>query len=212
MMKETIMVICAHDDDDSVGVMGTILKYIDEGKRIVKIVFSYGEGSQPHLKEKIITKTRVKETRNISRSIGIKDTIYFGLADGKVKEEIENKDIRRKLKKLIKKYNPSKILIPTGIDPHPDHRAVHNLVKEVVEEIDFKGSLLAFEVWNISNQNLPVVYEDITPYFKKKIEIMKQFKSQLHFMYPLMIPVYFRARKYGRKYGCKYAEKFYKLK
>jgi len=210
-MKETVMIVCAHDDDDSVGAMGTILKYIDEGKRIVKIVFSYGESSQPHLKEKVITKTRVKETMNVSKNIGIKDTIYFGLADGKVKEEIENKDIRKKLKKLIRKYKPSKILIPTGIDPHPDHRAVSNAVKEVTEEINFEGSLLAFEVWNITNQTLPVVYEDITPYFKEKIRIMQQFRSQLHFMYPLMILVYIRARKYGRKYGCKYAERFYKL-
>jgi len=211
-MKETVMVICAHDDDDSAGAMGTILKYIDEGKTIIKIVFSYGESSQPHLKEKVITKTRVSETQEISKDIGIKETIYFGLKDGKVKDQIKEKNAKDMLKRLIKKYKPSKILIPTKMDPHPDHRAVNKAVKDVVKEINYKGSLLSFEVWNITDQNNPVVYEDITPYFKKKIEIMKQFKSQVHFMYPLILPVYLRAKKYGKKNKCKYAERFYKLR
>ncbi len=206
------MVVCAHDDDDSAGAMGTILKYIDEGKRIIKIVFSYGESSQPHLKEKIIKKTRVSETQEVSEDVGISDTIYFGLKDGHVKRQAKERNTKEMMKKLICKYKPSKIFIPTAADPHPDHRAVNQIVKEAIEEIKFKGCLLSFEVWNLTNQNKPVVYEDITPYFKRKIEIMKHFKSQLHFMYPLMIPVYIRAKRYGKICGCKYAEKFYKLR
>lgn len=211
LMKKTILVMCAHDDDD-IGAMGTVLKYIDQGKEIIKIVFSYGESSHPHLKEKVITKTRVTETKQISKNIGIKDTIYFGLKDGKIKEEIEKKDIKKVLKKTIKKYKPSKIFMPTRIDPHPDHRAVSKAVREVAEEMKFKGSLLSFEVWNIIDQNLPVVYEDITPYFQKKIRIMKEYKSQKHFIYPLLIPIVIRAKRYGLKNNCKYAEKFYKIR
>jgi len=37
------------------------------------------------------------------------------------------------------------------------------------------------------------------------------FRSQWVYMYLLLIPAYFRARKYGRRIGVKYAEKFYRV-
>ena len=55
-MPKTILVICAHDDDETVGAMGSILKYIDEGNNLIKIVFSTGEMSHPHLKKEVIPK------------------------------------------------------------------------------------------------------------------------------------------------------------
>ncbi len=97
-------------------------------------------------------------------------------------------------------------------DPHPDHRAVNDVVTKVIDDLNYKGEVYSYEVWNIINENSPVVYNDISKYFKAKIAMMKAFKSQWYFMYLLLIPVYLRAMFYGKKYNCKYAEKLYKLK
>lgn len=206
------MILCAHSDDEAAGMGGTICKYVDLGKEIVKIIFSFGEMSHPHLQEKITKKTRFKETEEISKKFGIKKTLFLGLRDAKVKEEIEEKKVKEKLKNIIKEYQPRAIYIPSSTDIHKDHRAVHDVTIETLDELKYKCDVYAFEVWNIAEENMPHVYEDITNYFKKKIEMMKAFKSQKHFMYPLLIPAHFRARKYGRKSGCKYAEKFYKIR
>jgi len=191
---------------------GTIAKYVDEGKRIIKVVFSYGESSHPHFKEYIVKRKRTKETDEAHNLLGIEKVIFLGLKDTKVKEDVEKQDTKAEVKKLIRKYKPEKIFIPSIIDPHPDHKAVNRTVLKSVDEIKKDYPVYAFEVWNIIEENKPVLYVDITPFFKKKIEFMKTFRSQWFYMYALLIPVYFRSRQYGYKHGCKYAEKFYKLR
>ena len=66
-------------------------------------------------------------------------------------------------------------------------------------------------MWNILNENKPAIYVDISDTFELKKRLMKKFKSQKVFIYPLWIPVWYRARSYGKKCDCKYAEKFYKI-
>jgi LmbE family N-acetylglucosaminyl deacetylase len=211
-MSKTILIFCAHSDDEAVGMGGTIAKYVDEGKKIIKIVFSYGESSHPHFKEHVVKKKRTKETDDANEFLGIDEVIFLGLKDTKVKEEVEEQGTKDRIKELIREHNPERIFLPSIMDPHPDHRAVNKTVLEAVDEIKKKYNVFAFEVWNVVKETNPVYYVDITPYFKKKIEFMKKFRSQWLYMYLLLIPVHLRSRQYGRKHGCKYAEKFYKLR
>lgn len=212
MGKDTILVFCAHGDDDVIGAGGTLFKYADEGKEIVTIIFTYGEKSTPHIKEEIITKTRVEESNKVDKLIG-KKSIFLGLKEGGIEEDIEKLNIKDKIKELINKYKPSKIYTLSASDPHKHHRLVNKVITEVLEEMKYKNyELYAYEVWNVINENAPKVYVNITPYFRKKIQAMKIYKSQRHYIFPLWLPVYARARMTGIKNNCKYAEMFYKLK
>jgi LmbE family N-acetylglucosaminyl deacetylase len=209
---ERILVFCAHSDDELVGMGGTILKFAKEKKEIVKVIFSYGEKSHPHLRKEVIIKERVDETKKASKLMGISKTIFFGLEDYNLKNEIKKYNIKNKLKTLIKNYKPKKIFIPSPNDSHKDHRAVHEVVIKSVDEMKYNSDIYTYEVWNIINDELPYIYIDITPYFSKKLKIIKEFESQKHFLYPLLIPIFYRSIKYGRANNCKYAEKFYKVR
>ena len=68
---ENVAVFCAHSDDELIGVGGTILKY-SKKYHIIKVIFSSGELSSPHLKQSHIIEERIKESEKISRKIGIK--------------------------------------------------------------------------------------------------------------------------------------------
>jgi len=207
----TILCIVAHPDDEIVGMGGTVLKYIDEKQKVITIIFSYGQKSHPHLKEKVITKTRIVETQRLDAELN-RQSIFLGLTEGNIKEDAEKFKVKEKLAKLIKKYRPKKIFTHTGNDPHRDHKAVNQIVNKVVEDINYKGEFLTFEVWNLTNENLPKLYVDISPYFKQKLELMKVYESQKHFIYPLLLPIIYRAWMYGRKNKCRYAERFYKIR
>lgn len=207
-----ILVFCAHSDDEAVGMGGTIQKLVEEGKEIVKIVFSYGESSHPHFQEKVVVEMRKEETSKASQFLGIKHTIFLGLEDMKVTDEVKSPQIISEIKRLIEKYNPAQIYIPTAKDPHPDHRAVNKAILKIVDDMKKKYEVYEFEVWNITDENKPMVFIDITPYFWKKKQYMKLFATQWQYMYALMLPVYFRARKYGIRIGCKYAERFYRVR
>ncbi len=208
----TILIFCAHSDDEAVGMAGTILKYVEEGKEIIKVVFSFGESSHPHFKEEVVIDKRVSESEEASKFIGIKETIFLGLPDTKVKQNIESSNIGQQVRGLLESHKPEKIFIPTASDPHPDHRAVNGIVLSIVDKARKSYPVYEFEVWNIVNESKPMVFIDITPYYKKKVHYMKMFRSQWQYMYALWLPVFFRSRAYGRRNGCKYAERFYKVR
>ncbi len=207
-----VIIFCAHSDDEAVGMGGTIQKFVDEGFNIVKIVFSFGEASHPHLKEKLIIKKRVFESEKIAEKFGIKKTIFLGLTDGKIKEEVEKYNIKDKIKKLIRKYRPIKIFVPSENDPHPDHKAVNKIVLLAIDELKKHYEVYSYEVWNLVKEEKPTMYVDISRYMGKKLEFMKSFESQKHFIWVLLLPVIIRGKIYGFKNGCRYAEKFYKLR
>jgi len=210
-MPKRVIIFCAHSDDEAAGAGGTLVKLIKEKYNIIKVVFSSGELSHPHYKRDVIVKERIKETLQIGKKYKIRETVFFNLEDSKLKKNMGDK-IKEEIVNLIEKHNPHKIFIPSEHDPHSDHRAVHDAVLEVLKNIKYQKELYSYEVWNIVRENYPAMYVDISKYFKKKIEMMKGFKNQWHFMYPLILPIYFRARYYGYKAGCKYAEKFYKIR
>jgi LmbE family N-acetylglucosaminyl deacetylase len=197
-------------DDELIGLGGIILKY-SEKYNIIKVIFSSGEKSSPHLRERHIIKERIDETEKISKKIGIKENIYFHLMDGRLQEFSEDEGIISQTKDIIKKYNPAKIFTLTSIDPHPDHRAVNKITINSMKEVKYKGEVYGYEVWNVVKLSEPVVYEDITKFMKKKIQLMREFKSQWIYVYTLILPTYFRAIKNGKKIKVKYAERFFRL-
>lgn len=138
--------------------------------------------------------------------------LFLNIKDGKISKNVDNNEVLSKVESIIKKYNPRKIFTHSRLDPHIDHRGVNKITLGVIDKLNYKGDVYAFEVWNVVKEDMPAMYVNITPYFKKKIKAMKMFRSQLHFIYFLLIPVYWRAVFYGMKNSCRYAEKFYKIK
>ena len=208
---DTILIFCAHSDDEVIGMGGTIAKLTEEGKRVITIIFTYGEKSTPHLKEEVTLKQRLIETKTVDKLLK-KKSIFLGLKEANLEKQIHELKIKEKIKILIKKFNPKQIYTLSSTDPHKDHRLVNKVIMEVVEELDYKQDLLIFEVWNVVNEPHPRIYSDISPYFKIKLEALKLFKSQRHYIYPLWLSVYFKARLNGFKNKNKYSEMFYKLR
>ena len=57
---ESVFVLCAHSDDQILGVGGTMARYSHEGKEVTIIVFSYGEKSHIWLKKRYIANIRIQ--------------------------------------------------------------------------------------------------------------------------------------------------------
>lgn len=207
---KNIIIFCGHSDDELIGIGGTILKY-SKKYNIIKVIFSSGEKSSPHLKENYIIKERIKEAERISKKAGIKENVYFHLIDGKLQEFSDDEGVINKTKEVIKKYGPVKVFTLTSVDPHPDHRAVNKIIMKSIKELKYKGDIYGYEVWNPLKLNAPIVYEDISKFMKKKVKLMREFKSQWIYIYTLILPTYFRAILNGRKIKVKYAERFFKL-
>ncbi len=215
MKKETILVFGAHTDDFVIGAGGTIANYINEGKKVYSVIFSFGELSHPWMKEKIIKTMRGKETLDAGSLLGVK-TIFLGLADQKISEDYIKNNTEADLLKLIRRIKPVKIFTHSIEDPHPDHRTVNKITMELYNKVGFnpKPELYVYSVWNPVSfkTNWPSLYVNITKTFKLKLRALKIFKSQkIHVAYPLFLLI-FKAIKNGLKIKTLFGEQFYRIK
>ena len=128
---------------------------------------------------------------------------------------VSNSD-RKDLSELIKKNKPTKVFTHSIEDPHPDHRAVHKITKEIYAQISGKKpELYVYSIWNPVSikTSWPKMYVDITKSFSKKLKALKEYPSQrFQAIYPLMVFVFWRAFKNGLKIRKRMAETFYRVK
>jgi len=213
--KETILVFCAHNDDNVVGAGATLAKYAKEGKEVTTIIFSYGELSHPWLQPKEITKIRVKESKKADKIMGLKRNIYLGLKEGNFLKQVREKHMDKKIKELIKKYKPIKIFTHSRDDPFPDHQAVFKAVVDVVNTMRTKCDVYTFQVWNpvkLLRRNYPKLIVDINETLPIKVRAFKEHKSQKVTIISLLWSIYVRALWNGFNHKMKYAEVFYKVR
>ena len=213
--KETILVFGAHTDDFVIGAGGTIANYVQEGKKVISLVFSYGELSHPWMKGKVVQDFRSQEALEAGKILNCK-TIFFGLRENHFPEDYQEKNIEKEILKIIEREKPSKIFTHSIEDPHPDHKAVNNITIELFEEITFKPKpeLYVYSIWNPVSfkTRWPAFYVNVTKNFSLKMKALKSFKSQkIHVAYPLFLLI-FREIKNGLKISTFFAEMFYRVK
>ena len=209
--KETIIVFSAHSDDFVIGAGGTIAEYSKEGKRVICLIMSYGERGLPWLKEKVARKIRAEETFEASKLLGCKSK-FFNLIEGKFLNNCEG--VKDKIVKMIDKEKPSKIFTHSNEDPHPDHRATHQITLDVYERLQKKPELYVYSVWNPVSfkTSHPSLYVDVSKTFSTKLKSLRAFKSQkVHVAYPFFLLLY-RAIKDGIKKRRRFGEHFFRIK
>ncbi|HYD02803.1 MAG TPA: PIG-L family deacetylase, partial [Alphaproteobacteria bacterium] len=189
----SILVICAHSDDQIFGPGGTVAKYAKEGKKVHTIIFSYGELGMPMHQKEYAIRTRVKESLDADKYLGGFGVTFLGLDEGKFAEKFREKNMYPKLKKLILQYNPSLIFTHSVDDPLPDHRALNKVVLETLDRMRYKCDVYMFDVWTLFNfkkRHYVRILVDRSDTFKMKTRALNIFPSQTLSLMSLTWSVY----------------------
>jgi N-acetylglucosamine malate deacetylase 1 len=217
-MTDTVLCLCAHSDDHIFGTGGALAKYSREGLAVHTVIFSYGEASHPHLQPEVIRKIRIDEANAADKIIGGSSVTFLGLKEGKFREDSQTVDV---LVSIIKRHDPVKIFTHASDDPHPDHKAVFDLVKEAYDRSKHQGSVYTFDVWtpfSTQKRGAPRLVVDVSKTFKYKLRAIRCFRSQLGFWGFIINNNYVVAnivvRNFfaGLAHGHTFAEVFYKLR
>ncbi len=216
MEDNGILILCAHPDDHIIGAGGTIAKLSAEGKKVIVVIFSYGESGNPWFKETVVRRQRKAETIKAAEHTGEYKDIILGFKEGKFREELNKDKIKEQIKKIIKTYKIKKIFTHSIDDPLPDHRAVVNFTLKLTENMK-TINIYSFNVWNpliIRKTNSPKMYVDISKTFSNKIEALRLQKSQSHVPVVRMgiFAYWITAILAGLRAKTKYAEVFLKIK
>lgn len=208
-----ILVFAPHNDDEVLGVGGTIAKYAQAGHEVfICEITSWLENMEQTNK----IKQEAVEAHDI---LGVKDTIFLDLPVVHLKEtptHIKN----QKFVDVVKDIKPEIAFIPHIGDMHVDHGetaqaamvALRPMVNPQLKAI-YTYETLSETEWNIpsvSNGFIPNVWSDITETYLRKTEAMKCFKSQLYpFPHPRSLEaIEALAKLRGSTIGANYAESF----
>jgi len=208
-----VLVFAPHNDDEVLGVGGTIAKYAQQGHEVyVCEVTSWLQNMES-------TNALKEEAIKAHDILGVKDTIFLDLPVVRLKET-PTVTKNRKFVEVVREIKPDIAFIPHTGDMHVDHgeTALAAMVAlRPLENPQLKGlyiyETLSETEWNIpntANSFIPNVWSDISESFALKLEAMKCYKSQLHdFPHPRSLEaIEALARLRGSTIGVNYAESF----
>ena len=216
-MKNKILVVAVHPDDETLGCGGTLLKHKDSGDEINWLICTKID------KDNDYYAIRENEIEQASRLYGFDGTYSLGLKTMRV-DEYSMSELIGKISKIINEVRPNIIYLPFKGDVHSDHRKIseasYSCTKSFrypfIKKIYMMETLSETEFAPSTKEDsfIPNSFVDISEYFEKKIEIMKIFKSEVaeHPFPRSEKNIRALASLRGATCGCKYAESFMLLK
>jgi lmbE-like protein len=216
-MKNKILVVAVHPDDETLGCGGTLLKHKDSGDEINWLICTKID------KDNDYYAIRENEIEQASRLYGFDGTYSLGLKTMRV-DEYSMSELIGKISKIINEVRPNIIYLPFKGDVHSDHRKIfeasYSCTKSFrypfIKKIYMMETLSETEFAPSTKEDsfIPNSFVDISEYFEKKIEIMKIFKSEVaeHPFPRSEKNTRALASLRGATCGCKYAESFMLLK
>jgi len=214
-----ILIIAAHQDDETIGCGGTIKKWANNGAdRKVCFVTSGNTGIDQTKKYKSedIVRIRNSEVEKAKKILNYSwCTLNYPTQCVKNDQEIFHKII-----KLIRKEKPDLIITHSPIDKHRDHRVICDIVTEAswksYEHIhtELGPPHRIKDLWGMEiTDPLPKVdiTVDITDTFKNKIDAMEAYISQEKIVDGIFDFLDGLAKVRGYGAGCKYGESFRRM-
>lgn len=202
MKFSNVLVLAPHTDDGELGAGGFISKLVEEKAKVYYMAFSTAETSVPEGFPKDVLKSEVKAATNI---LGIEkeNLIIFNYEVRKlnyVRQEILEELIRFK-----KQTEIDLVLIPSITDIHQDHSTV---AYEGIRAFKTK-SIFSYElIWNNLSFNTQCFVSLEERHIRKKIEALKEYKSQGARNYLSESFIKSLAISRGVQFGVQYAETF----
>ena len=176
-----ILVFAPHNDDEILGVGGTMARHASNGDEVCVCEVT---ASLVEERKKLVQ----GEALRAHEIIGVADTVFLDFTV----VELPHEGVRRfngAVSDVVKRIAPDVVYLPFYGDMHADHAAVANAVMVAVRPLaapSVKGvymyETLSETGWNYPTADkafLPNVFVDITGFFERKAEAMRAYQSQI---------------------------------
>lgn len=173
-----VLVFAPHNDDEILGVGGTMKKFINAGHEV--FVCEATSGSKYQLLQ--------TEAKKAHEFLGVKGSYFLNLPVNELRNTKQS-EINAAVSRLVNEIQPQYVFIPHKGDMHMDHGELAKAAMVAVRPVsaDFVKYVYAYETlseteWNIpctENAFMPNVYVDISETIEDKINAMSCYQSQL---------------------------------
>ncbi len=175
--NEKILIMAPHTDDGELGCGGSISKFVEQGKVVYYVAFSLCRKS---LGEGLAPDTLEKEVKAATQLLGIAPQ-NLRLFDYDVRTFYTNRqEILEDMVRLKKEICPTLVLTPCSTDLHQDHQVIHNETLRAFKDV----SIIGYELpWNNLSIKTNFFIKLDERHVAKKVEALKEYKSQAHRSY-----------------------------
>lgn len=220
-MKEKILVVAPHPDDETLGCGGTLLKHKKNGDRIFWLIIT-----NIHIKNgwsNEIVQESQKEVEQVSKMYGFEKALQLDFA-ATMLDTISYNELIVAISDVIKEIEPSVVYLPNRSDIHTDHKVTFNAIMSCCKDFraPFIRRILMYECLSETEFSpalgeyafVPNVFIDISEYWQRKLEILKMYSSEImEAPLPRSINTVKSLAQYrGSRIGVEFAESFMLLK
>lgn len=187
-MKNNVIIISAHPDDETLGAGGTLLRHNSKGDNLFWIIGTEMNFSKLYSQDQI--KSRNIEIKKVAKFYGFKKVFRLNFETSKLDSSSLIKLIPL-ISEIFKEVQPTIIYNLNLNDAHSDHRVLseavmantkafrHPYIKQVlmyecISETEFSAQLP-------NRIFIPNYFVDITPFLEDKIKIMEIYQSEIDF-------------------------------
>lgn len=222
--KVDILAFGAHPDDVELSASGTILKHIQNGKKVAIVDLTEGE-----LGSRGTVQTRYAEAAAAAKILGVESRVNLQMADGFFEHSQEN---LLKVVEQIRFFKPEIVLTNAFEDRHPDHGKGSKLVSDAcflaglrriktdlngIEQEAFRPKAVYHYIQD--RYLKPDFVVDVTDFVETKMKSIRAYSTQFYDpnskepQTPISGEDFFeflhgRMAQYGRQIGVRYAEGF----
>ncbi len=220
-MKDTILVVAAHPDDELLGVAGTLKKHVNAGNDVYCVILGEGHASRfdKGSNNDILVEELHKDSIESAKMIGFKENHFENLPDNRF-DSLDLLDVIKIVEKHIQNIKPNILYTHHYGDRNIDHRITYDAVMTAVRPVGkyCVNKVYLFDTpssteWSFSGQSsvfVPNTFVNIDDTIDDKIKAMECYKTELGIWpHPRSSKALLAiANRYGSVIGCEYAEAF----
>jgi LmbE family N-acetylglucosaminyl deacetylase len=182
-MSETVLVVAAHPDDETLGCGGTIARHTAIGDQVHVLFLADGEAAR----EKTDITQRREAANRSADGLGISERIFLDWPDNKL-DSVPLLDVVQSLEPHLSRLNPSIIYTHFSGDLNIDHRitaqAVMTACRPQPGSMSALKRILSFEVlssteWSMNEPFVPNYWIDISTTIENKISALAAYDSEM---------------------------------
>ncbi len=216
-MKDKILVVAVHPDDETLGCGGTLLKHKAKGDKVHWLICTNLNKKHSYYDN------RELEIQKVSKLFNFDSVHQLQFETTKIDQYCMSQIIDE-ISKIIRKLKPNIIYLPFKEDIHTDHKKIFEAAYSCTKSFRFKYINKIYMMETLSETEfspstkestfIPNTFVDISKYMIKKVQIMKIYKSEIgnHPFPRSETSIKALASFRGSSSGCKFAESFVLLK
>ena len=148
-MRRPTVVFAPHQDDETLGCGGTIIKKKRLGGDVSIVFLTDGSRSHDLIPAQELKSIRVKEALAASQLLGVAegDVTFLEFEDGKLGEHLASATDR--VKKVLRERRFEQIFIPYSKDDDPslDHLATNRIVVSALKALKSNAEIYEYPIW-----------------------------------------------------------------